>query len=237
MKFAYFGYRGWAEEILRELEEFDYEIDTYTIEDSEYSGELFRGKEIQKIDPKNLDPNLLKEYDAIFFYGWSWMVPQEIVDSIPCVCLHPSPLPLYRGGSPFQNQIMDGEDKSAVSLFKMGKGLDDGPIYYQRDFSLLGDFSEVLERVVQVGSELTKELLRDFRDGTVVETPQDESQATTYKRKKPGNSELTVEKLGAMTARQIHDHIRALQDPYPNAYIIGSDGNKVYITKSKLEEP
>lgn len=236
MKFAYFGYRGWAEEILKSLEESEFEIDSFTIEETEYVGSNFSGKNIKKINPKKLSDLDLESYDAILFYGWSWIVPKEIVDSVPCVCLHPSPLPKYRGGSPFQNQIMAGEDESAVSLFKMSEGLDDGPIYSQETFSLQGDFKEILDRVIEIGGRLTKKLLEDFEKGVEREEIQNESEATTYKRRKPAESELNFEKLKEMTARQIHDHIRALQDPYPNAYLIGSDGKKVYLLKSRLEE-
>ena len=48
--------------------------------------------------------------------------------------LHPSPLPKYRGGSPIQNQIINGESKSAVTLFKINNKIDQGDIIYQKEF-------------------------------------------------------------------------------------------------------
>lgn len=230
MKFAYFGYRAWAYNLFNKLDE-EFEIDSFTIPKTEYP----KDKKISVIDKSKIPELEFEKYNALLFYGWSWILPQKIVDNNQCVCLHPSPLPLYRGGSPTQNQIIEGEDESAVTLFKMGRGLDNGPIYYQKRFSLRGNLSEIFERISDIGSELTNKLLKDFENQQIKTYTQDESKATTYKRRKPEQSELKLTDLEHMSARQLHDFIRALQDPYPNAYIIGKDGEKVFLTKSKLE--
>ncbi len=233
-KFAYIGYRKWVYDILQTLLKSNFKdtLELYTIQETEYPST--EGHKI--IDPKNLPVEELKDYDALFFYGWSWMVPKELTDGKPCVCLHPAPLPKYRGGTPIQHQIIAGEDTSAVTLFRMNDEIDAGPIYYQQQFDLSGDLEDVLRRMSTVGADLTLKLLQDFQDNKANPVPQDETQATIYKRRKPGDSALTLEKLEEMTARQLHDTIRSLQDPYPNAYLVGSDGKKVYLTRSKLEE-
>ena len=68
--------------------------------------------------------NMFHKNDTIFFLGWSWIVEKDIIDNYNCICLHPSPLPKYRGGSPIQNQIVNKEQVSAVSFFKMNDKLD-----------------------------------------------------------------------------------------------------------------
>ena len=72
----------------------------------------------------DFDESIIDEFnpDIILWYGWSWIVPDRILDKYTSLCLHPSPLPKYRGGSPIQNQIIDGVKTSAVTIFKMGKG-------------------------------------------------------------------------------------------------------------------
>ncbi len=236
MKFAYFGYRKWAEEILRKLELTDLGVDAFTIPQTEYSSLNFREKKIGVFNPKEVGSLDLEPYEALLFYGWSWMIPEDIVKEKDCVCLHPSPLPKYRGGSPLQHQIINGEDKSAVTLFKMGEKLDDGPIYYQKPFSLEGRLSDVFDRIVDVGSSMTINLLDNFENNNIETYQQNEAESTTYKRRRKSESELTSEMLKNMGSRQIHDFIRALQDPYPNAYIVGKDNRKIYLTDSKLEE-
>lgn len=212
-KFLYYAYREWSFRIFDALKE-DFHLDLRTKQD--YSG--------------------LERYKAVLLYGWSWIVPKEIVNNNTCVCLHDSPLPKYRGGSPLQHQIINGETEGAVTLFQMDEGLDTGKIYYQKRISLEGNLSEIFDRIVYAGIEMSRKLLRDFEKDHIVQYEQDNSQATVYKRRKPEESELEISDLEKMTARQIHDKVRALQDPYPNAFIKGVDGKKVYITNTRLED-
>ena len=60
------------------------------------------------------------------FYGWSWIVSKDLIENFTCLMLHPSPLPLYRGGSPLQNQIIEGKKTSKVSIIIMTEELDAG---------------------------------------------------------------------------------------------------------------
>jgi len=172
---------------------------------------------------------------VVLVYGWSWIVEKEIVDKNYCVCLHPSPLPKYKGGSPLQHQIMNGEKKSAVTLFHMGKGIDDGPILAREELSLKGNLSEILARLTRIGSTLTIKLLEEMVDGTLTEVEQDHSKATTYKRRKPEQSEITLDDLDELSAEEIHNKVRALQDPYPNVFIRCIDGKKLYIKETSLD--
>ena len=73
--------------------------------------------------------------------------------------LHPSPLPKYRGGSPIQNQIINGEKKSAVTIFKINNILDGGDIYYQKKISLEGSLNEIFDRIIKLGTEGTLRII------------------------------------------------------------------------------
>lgn len=231
MEFAYFGYRSWAEDILKDLKESGFDIDSFTIPKNEYSFIEELNTNIRKsIEITNGD---FSKYRALFFYGWSWIVPENIVNNNETVCLHPSPLPKYRGGSPIQHQIINGEKVSAVTLFKMDSGIDTGPIYYRKPFSLEGSLNDIFERISKIGSNLTKKLIHDFETGKTHLTPQKEDEATFFKRRRPSESELTPDMLRKMTSKEIYDFIRALEDPYPNAYIVGKDGGKVFLKKAE----
>ncbi len=170
--------------------------------------------------------------DFILFYGWSWMVPPVLLEETPCLMLHPSPLPKYRGGSPLQNQIIRGESHSAVTIFLMTDKLDAGPILAQREFSLAGDIAEILARIADVGLELT---LNFFRDG-LNPVPQKEEDATIYPRRKPEDSELTIEELQGRPAEYLYNKVRMLQSPYPSAFLRTSDGKKLCIRDVHIEE-
>lgn len=75
MKVVYYGYRDWSFKIFNNLNV----TDKYLVTHKDY-------KIINNIKP-----------DLVFFVGWSDIVPETIIANNLCVCLHPSPLPKYRG--------------------------------------------------------------------------------------------------------------------------------------------
>ncbi len=196
MKVAFFAYREWALKIKENLES---------------NGWKFTS---------------LAEADVVLFYGWSSHIPVETYSKKLCLILHPSPLPKYRGGSPLQHQIMAGEKTSAVTILKVGAKLDAGDIYSQTPFSLEGSLDEIFERIIIIGFLDTLKVLAGIEKGTIQPRKQDESQATYFKRRKPEESELFLNK----TAEEIYNFVRALASPYPEPYIICKDGKKLYIT-------
>ena len=145
--------------------------------------------------------------DKIFFIGWSWIVPGNIVNNYNCICLHPSPLPKYRGGSPLQHQIINGESSSAVTLFKMDSGIDTGEILFQKEFSLLGELNDIFNQIIDLGTQGVLCILTN----NFTPTKQDELQSTFFKRRTPDQSEITLKDLKTHSAKNLHNKIRALQ--------------------------
>ena len=186
------------------------------------------------VDHKDLLEENIKQYNPkyIFFICWSWIIKDDIINKYPCICLHPSLLPKYRGGSPMQHQIINGEKESAVTLFYMDEGIDTGDILFQKKFSLNGDLVDIYNRVTKIGSEGVMKIIQDSCDDRI---KQDESKATFYKRRKPSMSEIQVEDISNFTSEELHNKVRALQDPYPNAFIRCKDGTKLFIKKTEIE--
>lgn len=234
-----FGYRHWAYRLARDTDEKitrvfvpekEFEDAKYYFTDHDYYNEKdIEVLPVTAVDPKNLDKirATFTKDDILLFYGWSWIVPPSFTDELNCICLHPSPLPKYRGGSPIQNQVIAGETVGAVTLFKMGQGLDDGPIIGQQCISLAGYLHEIEHRIYSAGWDLTKNLLLAYETNTVTFTPQDEAQATFCKRRKPSDSQI----LPTETALEVYNKVRCLQNPYPRAFILGSDNKKIYLQK------
>ena len=146
--------------------------------------------------------------------------------------LHPSPLPKYRGGSPIQNQIINGETDSAVTLFLMDEGIDTGPIIKQEHISLEGSLDEIFKRITEVGVRLTNYILED----NFVLEQQDDSEATYFKRRREEDSEITLDELKQKDSLYLFNKIRMLQEPYPKPYIKTADGKKLYINKATIED-
>lgn len=166
--------------------------------------------------------------------GWSWYVPKEIFEKYEIIGLHPSLLPKYRGGSPIQNQIIAGETVGGVSLFRLTERFDEGPLYGQAEISLEGHLQEILGRITQSGIKLFRKLAEDYPD--LKSWPQDDSQATNCTRRKPSQSELKPEDFSRLTARQLYNLARCLEDPYPNAFVTCADGKKIFLKRVELEE-
>jgi len=215
MRIACVGYRDWALSIYDRLNK-----------KTDNSFFIIRSKkQYNESNIYNFKP------DLILYYGWSWRVKKDIVEEFQCIMLHPAPLPKYRGGSPLQNQIINGETLSAVTLFLMDQGMDTGPILAQKEISLDGNLSEIFQQISDVGYELTIKILTDGFNPI----PQDQEKATVYNRRKPCESEITIEEIRNKPAQYIHNKIRMLQDPYPNAFIRTINDKKLYITQSYVD--
>ena len=214
MKIACVGYRDWSLKIYKKLQN-----NTEHQFLMQLSKQDFSETKIEKFHP-----------DFILFYGWSDIVPSSLIGKFKCLMLHPSSLPKYRGGSPIQNQIIRGEEHSAVSIFLMDDGIDTGPIAKQAYLSLAGSIEEIFERIEISGYKLTKEILTTGANFV----KQNHEQATYFERRKPHESEVTMEELQSKSAEYLKNKIRMLQGPYPKPYITAADGFRLYIHEVSL---
>lgn len=216
MRVACAGYRKWA-------------LDIYDHLASETNHQFFiiRSKE-------QYDENALIDFkpDYVLFYGWSWMISEKIYNNFNSIMLHPSALPKYRGGSPIQNQILDGLTESKITLFKVNDGVDTGDIYLQKKYSLEGTIEQIFDRFTTIGIELTLELFSNES----MSTPQINSEATYCKRRKACDSEITIEELINKPGVYLYNKIRMLGDPYPNAFFTTSDGKRLYFKDVRFSE-
>lgn len=216
MRILCVGYRDWALEIYDELAK---KTDNVFL--------IIRSK-------SQFSEGILKDFkpDLVLFYGWSWIIPEHILEEYKCLMLHPSPLPKYRGGSPIQNQIIAGEKKSMVSIFIMTKELDAGDILIQKEISFEGKLSDIFKSIIEVGISSTLEIL----EKDIKPIKQDDSLATYCKRRKPEDSEITIDEIKSASAEYLYNKIRMLADPYPNAYIRTSDGKKLFLKEAVVGE-
>jgi|SRR3990167_3990919 len=206
VKVAFFGYRDWAIRIFENLRPLKAILEIVDFHDA----------------------------DVLLYYGWSEIISKGIYKNKLCLILHPSPLPKYRGGSPIQHQIINGEVKSAITICRVTDKLDSGGIYSQTPFSLEGSLNDIFDRIVKIGTRDTVKVLKQLAAKTIKLIPQDENKATVYKRRTPGESELFPEDFRTESAKDLYNFIRALNDPYPNAYIKCGDGKKLYFTGAHL---
>jgi len=209
MKIYCVGYRSWALDIYKTLKKKTKH--RFKIHSQKNKISI---RDIKKFKPK-----------YILFYGWSDKVPNYLIKNYFCIMLHPSPLPKFRGGSPIQNQIIRNIKSSKVTLFKMNEKFDSGPIILTKNLSLDGHIKDIFYRLTEAGVNLT---LKIFKNKFKIRK-QNHKLATYYKRRKPSQSQLTINELKNKSGNYIFNKIRMLEDPYPNAYIKAKDGKKIKI--------
>ena len=213
MKLVYYGYRDWAFEVFRGV----------------------RTKEKYLVTTQDYDIVDSIKPDLVFFVGWSYKIPENIVNDYTCVCLHPSPLPKYRGGSPIQNQILRNEKDSSVSLFIMDEGLDTGDVLYQSEFSLSGSLDDIFDRIVTIGVRGINYITNNANNLNNIKTKQDDSVATFFRRKKQSDSEIKISDFEKYEPEYFYNKIRCLNNPYPNAFIRCKNGEKLFILSTRIE--
>jgi methionyl-tRNA formyltransferase len=131
------------------------------------------------------------------------------------VNVHASLLPKYRGAAPIHRAILAGESETGVSIMRVVKALDAGPVLAtaRRTIHRHETSSDVERDLAATGAQILVEVLDAIADGRATETPQDESLAT-YASK--------LEKIDGVidwsrSAVEIHNQIRGLH-PWPHAF-------------------
>ena len=162
------------------------------------------------------------------------IIPKSIIDSFPSgiINVHPSLLPKYRGPSPIESAILNGDSETGVTIMSLIKDMDTGPIYYQEVISLNGDETrpELYDKFSILGAELLIKTLPDILSGTLKPEVQNEPEATycsLIDRVKDGHIDPTV-----MTATECHNRVKAyLGWPKTRLDFLG---NELVITKTRV---
>ena len=149
--------------------------------------------------------------DMIFIPHWSYIIPNNIWLSFPCVVFHMTDLPYGRGGSPLQNLIINGHKETKISALKVNEGIDTGDIYLKKALSLSGSAKDIFERSTSIIFDMIIEII----EINVSPKPQI-GEPFYFKRRKPDESAITYfDKLD-----EIYDYIRMLDcEGYPRAFI------------------
>ena len=127
------------------------------------------------------------------------MVPVSVLELFEpegILNIHPSLLPAYRGASPIESAILDGDDEFSVSVMKLVKAMDAGPIYYQTTLSGLPiDKGEIYKALAETGAKWICDNLIDLPEPVL----QDDKKATFCGKLDKSMSLLTPEKDSATT--------------------------------------
>jgi methionyl-tRNA formyltransferase len=161
----------------------------------------------QEHDIEVLQPNRLSDEgiedaiknaqpDFIVVAAFGQILPKSILDIAPCINLHASLLPQYRGASPVQQSLLNGDEKTGVTSMLMEEGLDTGDILEKIEFMIPDDMRlhALMQQLTDDACTLTLSTIRKYKNITAVK--QDESQATLCKKIKKSDGEVDFEDAG-----------------------------------------
>ena len=155
--------------------------------------------------------------DLIITAAYGQIIPQALLDAprLGCVNVHASLLPLYRGGAPVHQAIIDGQEKTGVTIMYMVKKMDAGDIISQKETAILQDDTVgiLYDRLSDLGAKLLKETLPDILKGTNQRIPQDES-LVTYA---PTLSREDERIDWNLSVKQVYNKVRGT-NPWPGSY-------------------
>lgn len=120
--------------------------------------------------------------DIIITAAFGQFIPNVILNypKYGCVNVHGSLLPKYRGGSPIQTSIINGEKETGITIMYMASKMDAGDIIAQRSIPILpeDDNGTMFDKLSVLGRDLLLETLPSIFEGTNVRIPQDEEKVT-----------------------------------------------------------
>ena len=123
-----------------------------------------------------------KNPDIIITCAYGQILPKEILDypKYGCINVHGSLLPKLRGGAPIHHAIINGEEKTGITIMYMDRKMDSGDIISQKEVEILDsdNLDSLYEKLSYVGSELLIETLPSIINGTNNRIKQDESLVT-----------------------------------------------------------
>jgi len=186
------------------------------------------GLPLEEIKTKQDLTNVVSKYDfdlgIVIAFGM--IFPKEILESGKFINVHFSLLPQYRGASPVQSAILNGDSVSGITFQRMTFQLDAGDILLQTEYPIEGINTST---VFQAFAEFTAELFPEFLTQEINPNPQNEKAATFCTKFTKTDGEIFPNKE---TAENIYRKFLAF-DIFPGIYIATSKGN-VKLTEISL---
>lgn len=159
----------------------------------------------------------LKEAELFVLSAYGNILSKELIElpSKGVLNVHPSLLPKYRGPAPERFALLNGEEKTGVTIILMDEQVDHGPIVTQEEFVIPQDMrhEELHAKLGEIGGELLVKTLPQWLLGKITPKEQNHDQATFTKKITKEDGRIDWNKEAAYIARQI----RAF-DPWPGTF-------------------
>ena len=186
--------------------------------------------EVNNIKSKEFEEKLISLEADLFVVVAFKFLPDSIIN-IPkygSINIHPSILPKYRGSSPIQYALLNGDNQTGVSIIHLNNRIDSGTILGQEkiDIDSISTFGEMYEKLGILSSELIIKVIDDIKNKKTNPIIQDESKKTLAPKIKKEDLKIDWNN----SSLDIHNKIRAF-DPFPGAYSF-LNGKRIKFFKS-----
>ncbi|MCX6813735.1 MAG: methionyl-tRNA formyltransferase [Candidatus Azambacteria bacterium] len=194
---------------------------------------------IPVLQPKKLDKNFKFQvssfkFDLAIVAAYGKIIPEEILD-IPSrgfINVHGSLLPAYRGASPIQYTILNGDKETGVTIMEVDEEMDHGPIILKSECEISNEdtFESLSQKLAILGAELLIKVIPDYISGKIKPIEQNHSKATYTKIIKKEDGKIDWSK----SAEEIERMTRAFY-PWPATWTIWN-GKNLRVLKAGILE-
>jgi len=239
MRIVYCGKGERAQVCLQSLRQTGFNIVTVILPPGEKAHDAWQ--DLPVCQPENINApesvNIIRALrpDLIILAGYTQIIRSELLSIPPLgiINLHGGKLPEYRGGSPINWQIINGEREGGCAVHFVDEAIDTGDIICQELYSIGGDDTAetATSKTLEIFPRLLLDAVKQIVRGDVTRIRQDPSSAAYYKKRHPEDGQIFWTQQLAL---EVHNLIRALNGPnLPGAYCF-LDGQKVVLSKSVL---
>jgi len=182
------------------------------------------------------DYQMVLDFDPelIITAAYGQIVPKALLDypKLGCINVHASLLPKLRGGAPVHHAIIDGYEKTGVTIMYMAEKMDAGDMIskIETDISNEDTVGVLYERLTRLGAQLLKETLPDFLEGKINPISQNEDEVTYAPTIKREEEHIKFNR----TMIEVDRHVRGL-NPWPAGYAI-YQGQNIKILSGHLTD-
>ncbi len=176
-----------------------------------YDFPVFQPDKISK-DPDTLAKLRALRPDLGIVAAYGQILSKEVLEipRLGCINIHASLLPRYRGAAPIQRVILDGEEKTGITIMQMAEGLDAGDMISKSE-TLIGDknFEALHDELAAMGAKLLLETLPLIEAGKIKPEKQDDSLSTYAAKVEKSEGELDFSKSPVILERTVRAYYGA----------------------------
>ena len=160
-------------------------------------------------------------YDVMVVAAYGLILPRSTLDIKPCINIHGSLLPRWRGAAPIHRAIESGDAETGVTIMEMEEGLDTGPMLSMERLPILDTDTtgSLHDKLAGMGGRMIVEALHKMAEGGLAAVPQPEEGVTYAAKISKEEAKLDLQRPAAELARKV----RAF-NPFPGAAMQTADG-------------